>query len=67
MLRGPVETLKWPAMTMNFIVKDEALLGKLSAGNKVDFEFVQEGRGCHHFSEVGEEVCPREARRPLLA
>jgi Cu(I)/Ag(I) efflux system protein CusF len=41
---GPVETLKWPPMTMNFIVKDKALLGKLSSGKKVEFEFVQQGR-----------------------
>ena len=41
---GPVPSLKWPAMTMNFIVKDKALLGKLSSGKKVQFEFVQQGR-----------------------
>lgn len=41
---GPVESLKWPAMTMNFVVKDKALLGKLSSGKKVEFEFVQQGR-----------------------
>ena len=41
---GPVETLKWPAMTMNFIVKDRALLDKLTSGKKVEFEFVQQGR-----------------------
>jgi len=41
---GPVQTLKWPPMTMNFVVKDRALLGKLSAGKKIEFEFVQEGR-----------------------
>jgi Cu(I)/Ag(I) efflux system periplasmic protein CusF len=41
---GPVESLNWPPMTMNFIVKDKALLGKLSSGKKVEFEFVQQGR-----------------------
>ena len=41
---GPVQSLKWPPMTMNFVVKDRALLGKLSAGKKIEFEFVQEGR-----------------------
>ena len=41
---GPVESLKWPPMTMNFIVKDKALLGKLSSGKKIEFEFVQQGR-----------------------
>jgi Cu(I)/Ag(I) efflux system periplasmic protein CusF len=41
---GPVQSLKWPAMTMNFVVKDKALLGKLSSGKKIEFEFVQQGR-----------------------
>ena len=41
---GPVPTLKWPAMAMTFSVKDKALLGKLSLGKKVEFEFVQQGR-----------------------
>ena len=40
---GPVQTLKWPAMTMTFGVKDMALLGKLSSGKKVEFEFVKQG------------------------
>ena len=40
---GPVQSLKWPAMTMIFIVKDKALLGKLSLDKKVEFEFVQQG------------------------
>jgi Cu(I)/Ag(I) efflux system protein CusF len=41
---GPVQSLNWPAMTMNFLVKDKALLDRLSSGKKVDFEFVQQGR-----------------------
>ena len=40
---GPVPTLKWPAMTMTFGVKDKALLDKLSKDKKVQFEFVQQG------------------------
>jgi Cu(I)/Ag(I) efflux system protein CusF len=39
-----VESLKWPAMTMSFSVKDEALFKKLSTGEKVKFEFVKEGK-----------------------
>lgn len=38
----PVKTLNWPAMTMGFVVKDKMLMDKLSAGKKVQFEFVQE-------------------------
>jgi Cu(I)/Ag(I) efflux system protein CusF len=40
----PVKSLKWPAMTMGFQVKDKTLLDKLPAGKKVEFEFVQQGR-----------------------
>jgi Cu(I)/Ag(I) efflux system protein CusF len=40
---GPVQSMKWPAMTMGFKVKDKALLEKLPKDKKVDFEFVQQG------------------------
>jgi Cu(I)/Ag(I) efflux system protein CusF len=41
---GPVASLKWPAMTMGFAVKDKALFGKLVPEKKIEFEFVQQGR-----------------------
>lgn len=41
---GPVQSLKWPAMTMSFVVKDKVLFGRLGSGKKVEFEFVQQGR-----------------------
>ncbi|HEV8110818.1 MAG TPA: copper-binding protein [Burkholderiales bacterium] len=41
---GPVESMKWPAMTMSFKVKDKALLDKFSPNKKVEFEFVQQGK-----------------------
>lgn len=40
---GPVATLNWPAMTMSFRVEDKLLLKKLTAGRKVDVEFIQKG------------------------
>jgi Cu(I)/Ag(I) efflux system protein CusF len=40
---GPIPSLKWPAMTMGFAVKDKALLGKLAPEKKIEFEFVQQG------------------------
>lgn len=40
----PVPTLKWPAMTMSFAVKDKAMLDKLPANKKVEVEFVQQGK-----------------------
>ncbi|WP_114968889.1 copper-binding protein [Rhodoferax ferrireducens] len=38
-----VNSMNWPPMTMGFKVKDKALLAKLKEGQKVAFEFVQEG------------------------
>jgi len=40
---GPIQSLKWPAMTMTFSVKDKAVLGKFSQDKKVEFGFVQQG------------------------
>jgi Cu/Ag efflux protein CusF len=39
----PIETLKWPAMTMDFAVKDKSLLAKLTPGKKVRVDLVQQG------------------------
>ncbi|HEX2651369.1 MAG TPA: copper-binding protein [Burkholderiales bacterium] len=41
---GPVESLKWPAMTMSFKVKDKKVLEKMKPGAKVDFTFEQSGK-----------------------
>ena len=41
---GPVASLKWPAMTMAFEVKDEALFDKLRPGANIAFSFVQSER-----------------------
>jgi Cu/Ag efflux protein CusF len=40
----PIESLKWPTMTMAFAVKDKAMLEKLSLEKRVEFEFVLEGQ-----------------------
>lgn len=42
---GPVASLNWPGMTMGFDVKDPALFDKLKPGTKVDFSFVESGKG----------------------
>lgn len=41
---GPIPTLKWPAMTMAFKVKDKQLFDQLAVGKKVDVELVQDGK-----------------------
>lgn len=40
----PVKSLDWPSMTMKFMIKDKALLDKLTPGKKVEFDFVQQGK-----------------------
>ena len=39
---GPVKSLKWPAMTMNFAVKDKTLFDNLTVGKKVKVEFIKQ-------------------------
>lgn len=42
---GPVASLKWPAMTMDFKVANTALLKALKPGVKIEFEFVERAPG----------------------
>lgn len=42
---GPIGSLNWPAMTMDFHARDPALLRVLKPGQKVDFEIVEESAG----------------------
>lgn len=39
----PVKELKWPAMTMEFMVLDESLLSGLKPGDKIHFGFMSMG------------------------
>ncbi len=41
----PIASLNWPAMTMDFRVRDPALLRSLKPGQRVDFEIVEESAG----------------------
>jgi len=38
----PIPALSWPAMTMNFSVKEKALFSKLKVGQRVTIEFMQQ-------------------------
>ncbi|MBI5899851.1 MAG: efflux RND transporter periplasmic adaptor subunit [Rhodocyclales bacterium] len=42
---GPVASLKWPAMTMDFILASPALANKLKPGSAVGIEFVERKPG----------------------
>ena len=40
---GPIASIKWPAMTMDFKLKDATLAQGIKAGDAVTFEFVESG------------------------
>ena len=42
---GPIASLKWPGMTMEFQVKEKALVKSVKPGDTVEFELVQQGPG----------------------
>jgi Cu(I)/Ag(I) efflux system membrane fusion protein len=42
---GPIATLKWPAMSMEFKVRDKAQLAGLAKGQTVDFELSEQAAG----------------------
>ena len=37
-----IKSLDWPAMTMNFTVKDKIIFSKLSKNKKIHFAFIQQ-------------------------
>jgi Cu(I)/Ag(I) efflux system membrane fusion protein len=41
----PVASLGWPAMTMDFVLANPSLLGKLQPGSPIEFEFVERKPG----------------------
>jgi Cu(I)/Ag(I) efflux system membrane fusion protein len=41
----PVESLKWPRMTMEFVPANEAIAGKLKPGAAIEFDFVERKPG----------------------
>jgi Cu(I)/Ag(I) efflux system protein CusF len=49
---GPIASLDWPGMTMDFDVQDRALLAKLKVGQKVSFKLVEIRKGKYVISEI---------------
>jgi len=49
---GPVKTLGWPGMTMNFSFKDAAILKGIQPGQKVAFEIVKEAPKRFYVSKI---------------
>lgn len=46
----PIRSLNWPAMVMDFQVRDKAGLAKLKPGQKVEFELIEEKKGSYAIS-----------------
>ncbi|MEW5944261.1 MAG: copper-binding protein [Pseudomonadota bacterium] len=42
---GPIKSLGWAGMTMDFQVRDKAVLNGIKPGQQVEFEVVSEGPG----------------------
>ena len=55
---GPIASLKWPSMTMDFKPPKEGLPGRLKAGDSVDFDFFMDAEGLPQLTGV----TPRTAR-----
>lgn len=49
---GAVKELKWPAMTMDFAVKDKQRLAKLKPGQKVEFKMIEQPKGQYLITEI---------------
>ena len=47
----PIKSLDWPAMTMNFSVRDKKALSALKPGQKITFELVDE-KGRHVITAI---------------
>lgn len=48
----PVKSLKWPAMTMDFRVRDKESIAALKPGQKVEFDLVEEKKGSYVISRI---------------
>ena len=42
---GPIAGLNWPAMTMDFEVRDKAVLKGVTSGQNIEFDIVRTGQG----------------------
>lgn len=49
---GPIASLKWPAMSMEFTLANSALAAKLKPGDRVAFEFVERQPGEYVITQI---------------
>ena len=48
----PIKSLKWPAMTMDFCVRDKASLATLKPEQKIEFELIEEKKGSYVINRI---------------
>jgi Cu(I)/Ag(I) efflux system membrane fusion protein len=49
---GPVKSLRWPAMTMDFTIKDASMLQGIKPGQQVSFEIIKEAEQSYYVTKV---------------
>ena len=49
---GPIASLNWPAMTMDFQVKDPAVLKGVTSGQNIEFDLVQAGQSQYVITRI---------------
>ncbi len=64
---APIASLKWPAMTMDFKVKDAGMLRALKPGQKIDFDLVGEAGGEYLIVRIGPSAASNSATAPKPA
>jgi Cu(I)/Ag(I) efflux system protein CusF len=61
---GPIPSLKWSAMTMDFQVKDAAVLKGIAPGQKVEFDIVQTGPSQFVITRIAPAAKPQAGKVP---
>ena len=49
---GPVASLKWPSMTMEFEVADKKMLDDVKSGSRVDVRFSEKAKGKYVITDI---------------
>lgn len=49
---GPIKSLGWPGMTMDFKVSNRSLLDGIRPGEKVEFDVVKQGPGQFYIARI---------------
>jgi RND family efflux transporter MFP subunit len=61
---GPIPSLKWPGMTMDFHVADKALLKGLKPGMAIAIEFEERGEGEYVLTRINTDAARRHDNPP---